>query len=507
MNALYYCYACGLRLKAEEVDISVKRGETHATACCEKCAAAGKRIKDPKAHEAEALSATAHGGSGSTINASNPIPDDSAVLAAQVEPVSAPRKPNSKPPSAINIPGASQAARAARKTTIARSPALATSETRRTEKGGFPLLPVLGGMALLLVAAFLSFKGSSDSEAHSAGSGEAPRKRAAAPEPLAAPKAAAPVAAPAVTAPVSAPASSQTPPQAEAATTQPNANKDDLTIEHVEAFLRYKNFLRAREHLELLEKKVAQDAKFADVRTKLPALNTDIQNGSQAALDALLKAAEAKAEAGDLNGVRAVLGPQRLMDLLPEHAEIAAREADKFRDTANSVAKVADEKKQAELAASRAELEKNLPASLGPAPKATVLFGPDGWNTKATIKDGKEAIRKVPEKTRFLNGARAVVEFNGLLGVVTNDPIVIEYSAAQDTELTLWMELPEFGKRLAVVKLSAGTNQVLELNPNDDSGTFVKGKKGKATGRTIMGLGLEAKKSPPGLIAIFRISR
>src|SRR5690349_9031146 len=48
MSALYYCYACGMRLKPEEVETAVARGEAHATACCDNCARQGKRVKDPR---------------------------------------------------------------------------------------------------------------------------------------------------------------------------------------------------------------------------------------------------------------------------------------------------------------------------------------------------------------------------------------------------------------------------------------------------------------------------
>jgi len=60
MADLYYCHACGMRLKPEEVALAVIRGESHATACCEKCGKSGKRVKDPRTAELIAAESPAH---------------------------------------------------------------------------------------------------------------------------------------------------------------------------------------------------------------------------------------------------------------------------------------------------------------------------------------------------------------------------------------------------------------------------------------------------------------
>jgi len=502
MSAIYYCYACGLRLRADEVDVAVNRGESHATACCDTCAKLGKRIKDPKAQEAGALNAVSHNAPVSIHNAQNPIPDDSAILAAQPGPISVPvaqparisssRHP--RPPSSIIISGASQAARAARKTgVIAKGAVASPADPRKKEassgKSAFPLIPVLGGAGVILIAAAVMLYSRPGSGSKLASAPVAETKKE--------PPGVKPAATPLTTTP-------QPEPPRPAALSPPKTPDDEFTTSTIDGFLRYNNFARAEERRGALEKVLPQDAAFNDLRARLVSLKIKIHGGSLAALGAMIKTAEEKAQAGDFKAQRTLMSPLRIVDLLPEHAEEAVREAEKYKDLSASIAK----KEAAESAAALVELEKNFPAALGPAPKPTVLFGPEGANSKVVLKSGKESIRLPAGKIAYWDSViKIILEFNGAAGVVNNDPFVVEYSALQDVDVLVILELQEFGKREGLVRFSAGMNQRVEINPNDDTVIFIKGKRGKATGRDLKGIVVDAPKLPPAALAIFRISR
>ncbi|MGD0094130.1 MAG: hypothetical protein ABSE73_29830, partial [Planctomycetota bacterium] len=272
-----------------------------------------------------------------------------------------------------------------------------------------------------------------------------------------------------------------------------------------EDYLRYKNFAKAQERLEALDKQLPKDDAG---RAKLVSLRAECQSGSQAALNELLKNAEPKAQAGDANAVRQLFNPHRIQDLLPEQAERAAKERDKFLATTDAAAKANQEKRETEAAARRANFEANLPAAGAlAAAKGTVIYGPDGLQEKMTWKDGKDCLRQPAGKVPYLDCTQNITfKGNAALTMVSDTPFVIEYSASEDCEIKIVFEIDQFGRRAGSFRFPKGSLRTLEINPNKDS-ALPNGKRGNATGRQINAFGVEPKNVKPGMFALFRVTR
>ncbi|HEY3321864.1 MAG TPA: hypothetical protein VGP72_15455 [Planctomycetota bacterium] len=476
MAALYYCHECGNRLTPEEQTVSEKLGEKFTDATCSKCAADGKRMK----RDTPPVARTAH----SSTRTRAVQPSASAVTAPTAIPRPKPQTQRVPPPP--------------KPTTGLVAPVTADAPPAPAARPMLPYVLLFGGVGLFLigVTVFLVNNRNRPSETESKSD---------------------PASTPVATTPAK---STETYNNQEivplTALNKPATKEADPTVfgefstESVEEFLRYKNFTAAFQRIESIEKKLPQDEKYAPVKTKLTALREDCKKGSKTTLEEILKSAEEKANAGDKNAVHGMLAPTRLSDLLPDDAEVAAKDGQKWIDLAESNFKANEQKKAAEAAAARAAFESKWPSAdaFGAAPKSNVLVGPDGMNSKVKFKEGKEALRTPQGKASYLDGTRKVfLDLGGVAGVVNDDRFVIEYTATKDMDVWIWLNLQEFGDRGGNFKFKAGERQKLEINPEDEKALQPRGKKGKATGRTINALGFETKNCQAGNLAVYRISR
>lgn len=495
--ALYYCHACGNRLQSEEAEIAIAHGESYSTACCAKCAQAGKRFKDPQAVEAAKLDPPA-----SAVSAENPIPSDSAEISALRMPVAVP---------------AEQAARASRATGVFKRPPAAAERNRDDRKSdrvpaakssGFPILPVAGGTALVLIVVVIVLATRSgdavpegaDSKPETVAANEnqraappVPGETAAKPAPPDAPKT---------------PAASSTPAPVAAPTVLPGpaalgGTVNNTSTEMIESHIRYKNFIRAFEQIDAAEKALPKDESSNAPRARLAALREECRKASKASLDELLKTAASKSQAGDVAGVRLVLGPQRLMDLLPEHAQAGERELQSYVGEADAAAKVAEEKRQAELAAMRADFEAKLPdpGALPPAlENARVLFGP---STLRSVWSGKESIQKPAGKIPYIDCSKKL-GFDKAEGMLHSAEVILEYTSAEPIECLISLEAKEAGWIGGTAMLPAGEMKTETVKLTKDFMT--RGKRGDWTGRTFKDLKIDFKHVKPGTAGVFRIS-
>lgn len=498
-GALYFCHACGMRLNAQEVDVALARGESHVTTCCAKCAKAGKRVKNPAALEPAPPPAAifdSHAGG------------DSTSPAAKLAPAAAPAEAPAVTPAPVTARSVSPPQGSRTTTRQTRSQAAPTTASRKG--ASITALGVAAAGAVIFLVALVFSIGSREPVATA--EPEAPLQPApskpAASQPTPSPEAPATgflssLGKGAATQPSASTAPTASTAPAVAATPQPSGTSPSDDFAPIRDLLHYKTFAAARERLEYLDKRLALNA---PTRPILESLRTQCQQGSQAVLDELLKGAEAKAQAGDFNGARLLLGPPRTQDLLPEHAERAEKALSKLRETADAAAKATQEKRDAENAALRANFEKDLPAADSLlAPKGGLLFAPGGGG-KATWKEGKSLLHQPAGKAPYLDGTKKMLFEGGAFGMVTNEPIVIEYSASEDCEFKVTLNIDQFGGRSGTFRFPAGNLCAFQINPNEDS-KLPGGKRGKATGRNINSLCLEPKGVKPGTFALFRISR
>ena len=487
--AIYYCHACGNRLQKDEADVSLARGESFSTACCEKCAQAGKRIKDPKTAEEAELQVRP-----STASAENPISSDSAEISAIHLPVAAPRMQT--PP---------RGTRTGATAVIQRPPATISSERRNersSKKPGFSIIPfAVAAMLFISIFAYLATRRNETEISFDKNPAPASRPDGVPTEnanrdlPVGGESATSPSTEPAAAAPrVSGGADSLKP-----AAIAENAQ---YSTELVESHLKYKNYVRAWQALDELEKSLPGDDKYAAIRTKITVLREDCLKASQGALNEMLKIAEVKAEAGEIAGVRQVLSPQRMIDLLPQHAEAAQNELDTFVQKAQTAAKLVEEKKQAEIAAMRASFDSKLPAE-GTLPALAenlqLLFGPGFLKN---VRHGTDTIKTPAGKIPYTDLSKKF-EIRNASGLLYKVSVVLDYCATEPVQCTISVNVKDVGWAGSTVTLPAGDmKQETVILTND----LIKKKGTDLSGRSITDLKLEIKSAKPGTVGVFRIS-
>jgi|GEM_PF-4134678 len=515
---LYYCHACGTRLSDAEVAVSLNRGEMHFTVCCAKCAQCGKRIADPEAAEAAALSAQpAHFADSALEDEVESIP----------EKLPAPPPRQRTPASGIKINPARPPTRRSGTIVLPETARKSDSPTARIERPqpkserttGQPAKPdvrhskispvLVGGIVfgvLLVSVAVFALSGGKQNSATWQGrtDGPAPAQgRATVPQDS-------------KTVPVN-PAIVDTP--AAATTTSvllvpalPNSGSapasalDDYISQAdvVESYMRQKGFSRALEKLQTLQKIIPKDENFAVVRARIEKLKSEMQSGSKKLLDDVLKTSESKANSGDTVALTNLL---RLYsnDLLPEHAAVLEQQMGPFRE----LAKASEEKKLAELAKLLAEFEASLPSELPPPSAKTVLFGPASAAT-ISLRSGGESLRQPVQRLPFLDGTKAVllVSSTGLGMVSAGNEVILEYSAISDFELVLNVIGSE--KTLGgSVTLPAGKMMKKSIaidNKTPSKDGLKLNFKGHWAGRGFNQIKLDFKNMKPGKLALFRVS-
>jgi hypothetical protein len=394
MADLYYCNACGLRLKPEELEIAVSRGESPASACCEKCSKPGRQVKaaanplisdiplldaqdlprSPKPTPVKGARATPPGNSTPSGRQLRNTPDGvirpEVARAARNSPAGGVRIDNLRAqrgtPAASVRPETSQAARVTRRGSAATGSDRRGGERPAQRDAGLPLASLLAGAGAVLFLVGIFFA----------------------------------------------------------------THSGNRTVE-------------------------------ADSRTTATPASSDSSKGDE----------------------------KRSGDNSP-----------KLPDVKRPPMSGADERRMADF-------ERGLPQSIGAAPRGNVIYGPLGASSQAVWKEGRESLYKPEGKPPFLDGSQKVFfQLNGSAGSVTKETFVIEYSAANNIDVYVYLDLADFGSRGGMVRFPAGSMQKIEISPDDDS-VLKLGKRGNASGHAINGFGFEAKGVQPGTFGVFRISR
>ncbi len=498
MAAVFYCHSCGSRLSPEETTIAERRGESFTTAACDKCASAGRLLPgDAPTKSAPPITATQRARAINVPQTVAPSAKVTRMPTQRLAPVSGtptgipPRQsgrlPAQHPPAATPPVPPRQSGRMASVQAQPEPPEepaeeLAEPAAATPKKSILPLV-LMGAGGLVFIAGLVI-----------ALSGQPPRKTTESDSPPPPPP----------------PPPVQTTPAetVKAAPKEQPVYMGDFSIDQVEEFVRYKNFLAAYGKISEIEKQVPQDEKFAAFRAKLAVMKVDCQNASRALADETLKTADEKAQAGDKDAVKALFSPQRLGDLLPADAETLSKEGPKFSDIADAAAKVLEQKRQAEEDQVRWAFEKTLPpVNALPPTSNTVLFDQLGLPPKMKFSGGKETWRRPKEKIAYLDGTRRVtIDFNGCAGTVSKEKFIIEYTATTECDGGVNFKIQDWGDRGSNFKYKAGEFQKIELDINDDR-KMPRGKRGNASDCIINQMILDFKDVKPGTLAILRISR
>jgi hypothetical protein len=485
--AIYFCHACGQRLKPHETKAALSRGESHNTICCETCARQGKRIRNPAAYEDRVFKSHEE-------MAEQPPP---AVIANTDD-----HTANQVAPPLPNRRTTTRVVAAARNL----PPPGETRRARPPEAPKHHTTLIIGGASVGIIGVLILVFALSSSPPPEARAGSGTAKDAA--RPGAVPATSSPVrktetaGAPTITAPTPTTTPVPVPPPPTGAS---GPSRDDLEAKEalVKLYITQKNFGNAQGRLTALNSVIPKDDPgFADWRAKAGEYAKQIEEGSQKALADLLTKAKDRAEHGKFSDLQKLFQPSNLdKELLPAHREQAQQEEAKLRELAQDTAKTAEEKRQAVAAKQREEAEKNLPGgdALAAAPgDVRILFGPEPASQGVTWDVGANAALSPPGKLKYLDGTQKV-GFKGAFGMIGPARFIIEYSAVEDCDLAVEVPVEQFGTLKKTIRLPAGTlsKQVIAI----DNAFAGSGK----LGRSIHGLNLTGKNIKPGTLSIFRI--
>jgi hypothetical protein len=136
-----------------------------------------------------------------------------------------------------------------------------------------------------------------------------------------------------------------------------------------------------------------------------------------------------------------------------------------------------------------------------------VLFGPGA--SGANFESGRESVRSAEGKATYIDGSRSVAfSQSPNLGMIqAGNDVCIEYTAAQDVQVYLKVS----GEKDVggTITLPAGKLQRKAIaidNKRASSDGLMLSFKGHWAGRSFKRVSLEFKNTPPGSLAVFRVS-
>jgi hypothetical protein len=504
---IYFCHACGCRLRLDDVRSALARRESHNTVACASCAKQGKCIRNPQQYENQVFQAHKE-----SVNQAAPDLRETAPVAPAPKPV-------------LSVPVAAPSSER-RRTQTRIVPAKRTStrelDVHRTRleaavagpatKRKAPVLVIVGIAVSLSVLAVVLFSGGPKQQVAHANT----QKTSVPSLPL-------PAATPfeqATSRPGSTnetrPAPAQPPlPQpgpAAAGPTVANGSNGEAELTSLELplnlYLKDKRFGEAFGRWKTLAAAIpANDDKFADWRRKSQEYDRQIREGSQQLLSELQPKAKALSEAGQADELKRMFLPLNLEQLHPDDVEKFRKDEPQWMELALSRKKEADAAREAERAKMRESFEQSLPGvdQLGTL-KGRLAFGPDA-GPGVQLTEGAGSLHKADGKAAYFDGSKSLTLQKDNFDMIGPGSVILQYSAAQEFSFVLRI----YGQQdiSSTIRLPAGqlqTKVIAVSNKRASEDGLKMGYRGSWEGRGYGKIKLEFKDIKPGTLALFRIS-